>query len=194
MSLAETAGSAEIKLTSTDINSSAQTVDGGFASASLITFNYPVLSITAAAANAGGYPAYKVNDTTLVELGDLSVTKTDSTKGALVTALTLNNSGTSDLAFLSDVALYRDDVKVSTKTTVGSRTISFVLNDEIKNTQTSAVHYVVKGKITNADRVGDTYSFYLRNTEDLTVVEKDTLFRTSITATTPSVMGLVTIA
>ena len=193
LNLFETAGSAEIKLTSTDVSSSAQTVNGSFSSASLITFNYPILNVTGAAI-VNNLTNAKVDDTKLVELGELTVEKTDSTKAAIVTALTLNNSGSSDLAYLKDVAVYRDDVKVSTKTTVGSRSISFVLADEIKTTQTSPIHYVVKGKIASADRVGDTYNFYLRNKEDLTVLEKDTLFRTSINATVPAVMGLITIA
>jgi len=193
LNLFETAGSAEIILTSTDVSSSAQTVNGSFNSASLITFNYPILNVTGAAI-VNNLTNAKVDDTKLVELGELTVEKTDSTKAAIVTALTLNNSGSSDLAYLKDVAVYRDDVKVSTKTTVGSRSISFVLADEIKTTQTSPIHYVVKGKIASADRVGDTYNFYLRNKEDLTVIEKDTAFRCSINATVPAVMGLITIA
>lgn len=78
---------------------------------------------------------------------------------------------------MSDVALYRDDVKVSTKTTIDGKTISFVLNDEIKGTE-NGISYVLKGKVSTADRVGETFDLYVRNTTDVIINEKDTAFRT----------------
>jgi len=144
-------------------------------------------------ANTPGYANYKVDSTKFVELGEFKVsTNVNTNRAVLTTALTVNNSGNSDLSYLSDVGLYRDDVKVSTKTTVGSKTITFVLSDEIKNTQSSAT-YVIKGKITNAERVNDTYHFYLRNKEDLTVIEKDSLFRANVAKGTETT-SLVTVA
>lgn len=142
MSLNQATAPDEIQLVSTDVNSSAADVNGSFTSSTLRTTAYTVLSVSAAAAGSDLNP--KVDADKLTELGQLDVTKSDSTKSAIVKALTLNNSGSADLSFLEDVAVYRDDVKVSTKTTIGSRTITFVLDDEIKNTQTSAINYVIK--------------------------------------------------
>jgi hypothetical protein len=75
--------------------------------------------------------------------------------------------------------LYRENVKVSTKTTIDSRNITFVLNDEIKSTETSA-DYVIKGKVTGADRLDDEAHLYVRRTSDVVTKEKDTSFRAKI--------------
>ena len=182
----------EYQFNSTDVSSSAQDVNGSWSSPSLRAANYSVLSVAFTATANALNP--KVDSAKLVELGQLNLTKSSSSKAIIVKAITLNNSWTADLTNLQDVALYRDDIKVSTNTIVDGKKLSFVLSNEIKDTETSAINYVVKGKIVNADRVGDTYSLYLKYTEDMTVVEKDTNFRTSFTGTTPAVMGLITVA
>lgn len=194
MELNEITAGDEIQLVSTDINSTAQTVNGSFASASLRTADYTVMAITGTAP-AVTYSDYKVDETKFVEMGELKVaTNVALNRAVIVKSLTVNNSGSqSNLSYLSDLGLYRDDVKVSTKTTVWARTVTFVLADEIKNTQSSA-NYVIKGKIINADDVNETYNFYLRNNTDLLVIEKDTSFRTSIVNNTPQTMGLVRVA
>jgi len=182
----------EYQFTSTDVDSTAQNVNGTWTSPSLRAANYTVLDIAAVA--EGAPQSVKVDSTKLVELGQVGLTKSNSAKAAIVKAVVLNNSGTADLSFLTDVALYRDDIKVSTKTTIDGRKLTFVLADEIKASQTSQVSYVVKGKIANADRVGDTYHLYIKASEDLTVVEKDTSFRTTFTGTFPDVADVITVA
>jgi hypothetical protein len=53
----------------------------------------------------------------------------------------------------------------------------------------------VKGKITNADDVNETYIFNVRNNTDLIVVEKDTLFRTTVANSNyPQSMSTVKVA
>jgi hypothetical protein len=182
----------EYQFTSINVDSSAQNVNGTWTSPSLRAANYSVLSVAySATANA---LSPKVDSEKLVDIGQLNLTKSSSTQGVLVKAVTLYNSGTAELSYLADLGLYRDDQKVSTKATINGRSITFTLSDEITAVQTSAINYVVKAKITNADRVGDTYHFYLKNTEDMTVVEKNTSFRTTFSGTTPATMGLITVA
>jgi hypothetical protein len=182
----------EYQFNSTDVTATAQDVNGSWSSPSLRAANYSVLNIAFTATANSLNP--KVDSTKLVELGQLNLTKSNSSKAVIVKAVTLNNSGTADLTNIQELALYRDDIKVSTKTIVDGKKLSFVLDNEIKDTETSAINYVVKGKIANADRVGETFNLYLKYTEDMTVVEKDTNFRTSFSGTTPATMGLITVA
>ena len=130
--------SQDIQIQSTDVVSSAANVNGSFTSAVLRTSNYDVVGITTRGYDNATTNA-KVDETKLINLGELSVDKTgtgESTRAVNVTSLTLTTTGLNlaNLSYLSDVAVYRDDVKVSTKTIVGSRSLSFVLNDEIKTT------------------------------------------------------------
>lgn len=193
MELNETSAGDEIQLVSTDVSSTAQTVNGTFTSPVLRTADYTVMTITGSAVNTT-YPSYKVDSTKLVELGDFKLTtNTALNRAVVVKSFTVNNSGNSDLAYLKDLGLYRDEVLVSTKATVGAKTVTFTLNDEIKNTQSSAT-YVIKGKIANGDRIGDTYNFYIRNTEDVNVIEKDSLFRTAFVKAADVVASVVTLA
>ena len=181
----------EYQLSSTLVTSSAQDVNGTWTSALLKATSYSVLNISAVAvANA---LSTKVDASKVIEVGQLNITKSDSNKAAIVKTIVLNNSGTSDLTNLQDVAVYRDDVKVSTSTAIDGRKVSFVLNDEIKTTQTSAVSYVIKAKLVNADRIGDTINLYVRNTEDVTVIEKDTSFRTNVSYWLMT-MGLISVS
>lgn len=107
--------------------------------------------------------------------------------------MTINQNENASTSNLDEVALYRDDVKVSDKTIVNGRDITFVLNDSIKYTK-SSVDYVVKGKITNAERIGDKYQFQLKYPENMDIVEDSTNFRLGITnGTTSLVMSTMTI-
>lgn len=170
----------EYQFSSTYVDSSAATVDGTITTPLMRTLSYDIATLTMAA--QGTTASYKVDETKLVELGQFSLgnfqNRTD--KDLNFKAITLNQSGNADLANLSDLGLYRDDVKVSTKTTVDGRNVSFVLNDEIKSTSSSTIYYVVKGKITNAERIGDTYQFAVRYPENTLVEEDGTNFKASI--------------
>ena len=189
LSLADAATWSDIQLASIDVNSSAQTVNGSFTSASLRTSTYAVTT-AALSADTSYYSntkTVKVDADSLVTLWGLKFKKTTPTDRALlVKSVTLNNSGNASLNYLEDLGLYRDDVKVSTKTTVGTRTVSFVLNNEIKTTESNAT-YVIKGKVNGADRINDVYDLYVRYTTDVVASEKDTAFRTQNTGT-PSVV------
>lgn len=138
MLLSGVSANEDIQIASEDVISSAANVNGSFSSAVLRTSNYDVVGITTKGYDNATSNA-KVDGTKLINLGELSVDKTgtgESTRAVDVTALTLTTTGLNlaNLSYLSDVAVYRDDVKVSTKTIVGSRSLSFVLNDEIKTT------------------------------------------------------------
>jgi len=182
----------EYQFTSLNVDSSAQTVNGTWTSPLLRAANYIVLNIGYTASANALNP--KVDSTKLVEIGQLNLTKSSSAKAVIVKAITLYNSGDANLSNLQDIALYRDDIKVSTNAIVDGKKVSFVLNNEIKDTETSAINYVIKAKIATADKINEKYNLYLKSTEDMTVLEKDTNFRTSFSGTTPALMGLITVA
>lgn len=96
-------------------------------------------------------------------------------------AITLNQKGSADLAStLTDLGLYRDEVLVSSKAIINGRDVSFVLNDSIKYTKSSA-QYVIKGKIANAERLTDNYQFQIKYPENTDITEDTTSFRVGIT-------------
>lgn len=188
------AAAAEYQFGSTYVDSSAVTVNGTIVTPLMRTIAYNIASF-----NMSGVvdtAAYKVDSTKLVELGqfDFNGFQERTDKDLTFKAITLTNNGTSDLSYLTDIGLYRDDVLVSTKTTVDNRNVSFVLNDSIVSTSASTIYYVVKGKIANADRVGDTYIFSVRYPENTLVEEVGTNFRASITnGTTALTLSTITI-
>ena len=170
----------EYQFASTYIDSSAATTNGTIVTPLMRTLSYDIAALTMA--DAGAIASYKVDATKLVELGQFSFgTFTNRTdKDLSFKAITLNQSGNASLSYLSDLAIYRDDVKVSTKATVDGRNVSFVLNDLITSTSSSTINYVVKGKITNAERVGYIYQFAVRYPENTLVEEVGTNFKATI--------------
>ena len=155
--------------------------------------NYSVMGLTVT--NPGIPYSYKVDSTKLVELGTfrLGSFSNQGTKNLLLNSVTVNQYENASTSNLDEVALYRDDVKVSTKTTVNGRDITFLVDDTVKYTQSNAT-YVIKGKITNAERVGDKYQFQLKYPENMDIVEDTTDFRATITnGTTALMMSTMTI-
>ena len=188
------AAAAEYQFGSTYVDSSAATVDGTIVTPLMRTIAYNIAGLTMT--KTDDTASFKVNSTKLVELGQFNFnTFTNRTdKDLTFKAITLTNNGSSDLSYLSDLGLYRDDIKVSTNTTVNGRNVSFTLDDTIASTSSSTIYYVVKGKITNADRVGDTYKLSVRYPENTTVEEVGTNFKTSITnGTTALDLSTITI-
>jgi len=177
----------EYQFSSTYVDSSAATTNGTITTPLMRTLAYDIASLTMA--NAGSDVAYKVDANKLVELGQISLLKAGTAwtdKNVTFKSLSLTQLEGASLSYLSDLAIYRDDVKVSTKTTVDGRNVSFILNDEIKSTSASTIYYVVKGKITGAERVGDKYKFSVKYPENTLVEENDTMFKASITNGTTS--------
>lgn len=187
----------EYQFASTYVDSSAATVDGTIVTPLMRTLSYDIANVWMA--NVSDTTSYKVDSTKLVELGQFSMYKTWTTaswqdKDVSFKAITLNQSENASLEYLTDLAIYRDDVKVSTKTTVDGRNVSFVLNDLIKATGPSTTYYVVKGKIANAERVGDKYAFTVRYPENTLVEENGTMFKAGIiTAATTLPLSTMTI-
>jgi len=183
----------EYQFTSTKIDSSASDVNGSITTSLLKTMNYSVMGLTVT--NPGIPYSYKVDSTKLVELGTfrLGSFSNQGTKNLLLNSVTVNQYENASTSNLDEVALYRDDVKVSTKTTVNGRDITFLVDDTVKYTQSNAT-YVIKGKITNAERVGDKYQFQLKYPENMDIVEDTTDFRATITnGTTALMMSTMTI-
>ncbi|MEI8091117.1 MAG: hypothetical protein WCG98_02470 [bacterium] len=177
----------EYQFASTDINSSAADVNGSITTPLLRAVNYTLAQVTLS--NVADAASYKVDSTKLVELGSFKVAVTASTQGTknlLFKGITLYQSGTSDLSYLTDLGLYRDEAKISSAAIVNGRNISFVLDDTIKYTSSSAT-YVIKGKIANADRIGDTYGFLVKNPENIDMKEDTTKFQVSVVNPTTTV-------
>lgn len=183
----------EYQFNSTKIDTSAADVNGTISTPLLKAVSYNVMGLTVS--NPGTTYSYKVDGSKLVELGTFRLTTftNQGTKDVTLRSVTINQYENASTSNLEEVALYRDDVKVSNKTIINGRDITFVLDDTIKYTK-SSVDYVVKGKITNAERIGDKYQFQLKYPENMDIVENTTNFRLSITnGTTALMMSTMTI-
>ncbi len=171
--------------TSTAIDSSAVNVVGMITTPTLRTANYQVSNVTITAAGAG--LTATATDATDLELGQFRIA--DSSTGSderdlLFKSVTFRQDGTADLPSLSAVGLYRNGVKVSTVTVMNGKDLTFGLGngDLIKDGQTA--NYYIRGTVNYVDGVnGDTYTFRLRNTSDLNVIEQSTSFRAQVTGT-----------
>lgn len=170
---------------STSIDSSAANVVGMITTPTLRTANYLVSLVTISSAGAG--LTATASDATDLELGQFRIV--DSSTGAderdlSFKSVTFRQDGDGDLTSLSNVALYRNGTKVSTVTVMNGKDLTFGLGngDEIKDGQTA--NYYIRGTVNYVDGVdGDTYSFRLRNTSDLNVIEETTAFRVRVSGT-----------
>ncbi|HCB51297.1 TPA: hypothetical protein DEP21_01805, partial [Patescibacteria group bacterium] len=143
-----------------------------------VTYTVAQINVT----TGGTDSTYKVDSTKLVEFGQFTLTASGNTannKDLTVKSMTLTQKGDASLDYLSDLALYRNEEKVSTDAIINGRDVTFLLDNTIKYTSTSAT-YVVKGKIVTAERVGDKFQFQMKYPENLEVIEDTTSFRASI--------------
>jgi len=176
-----TAGS-EYQFASTYIDSSAETVNGTITTPNLRTADYTLATVNFAPSTPSA-TSYKVDADRLVELGVFKLTTTlysgNNTENLYVKSAAFTNDGTLSLTNVSDLAIYRDDAKVSTKTTVDGRNVTFLLDDQIKYTLSTA-NYTIKGKITAAERINDGLQFRLKNVSNVQVLEQSTNFRATM--------------
>jgi hypothetical protein len=127
-----------------------------------------------------------------VTLWEVRIT-TQWDKNNIFKSITLRNDGTADVAAsLANLSLYNDWVKVSSTVEVSWRDITFNLNSEIENGRTE--NYQIRADIASAERSTETYDFQIRNSTDISVVEKETWFSAPISLdSTPLSLGSVTI-
>jgi hypothetical protein len=127
-----------------------------------------------------------------VTLWELRLT-TQWDKNNIFKSVTLRNDGTADIAAsLTNLALYNDWVKISSTYELSWRDITFSLNSEIENGRTE--NFQIRADIASAERTTETYEFQVRNSTDISVVEKETGFSAPISLNaTPLAFGTVTI-
>lgn len=170
---------------STAIDSSAANVVGSVMTPTLRTANYTVSNVQITTAGAG--LTATATDATDLELGQFKLA--DNSVGSderdlLFKSVTFRQDGDGDLTSLSNVALYRNGTKVSTVTVMNGKDLTFGLGNgnEIKDGQTAT--YYIRGNVNYVDGAnGDDYTFRLRNTSDLNVIEETTSFRASVSGT-----------
>lgn len=191
--LADSVSGTDYQFVSGAVTSSAKTVAGSFMTPVLRTANYSVATYTIESASTGS--DYKGSND-VVELGafKFTATKTGSvteTRDEKVQSLTLYQSGSSSLTNLSDIVLVRNGVTVSSVAKVDGKSLTFVVNDTIKD-GTSGLYYI-KAKINNVEQVKDYYQFYVKNSSDINIIETASSFRASATTATPVVSSLYSV-
>ena len=164
----------------TAVDSTAQTVNMNITTNSIRTANYSVAATTIDV--KGNDTTIKGNEAINVELAKFTILNANSDeKTTNFKAITLRQEGNADLANLANLAIYKDATKVSSSYAINGKNITFAVNADILANQTNT--FYVKADVTTVENPGptrDTYAFYLRNTEDLNVVEKTTSFRTNV--------------
>ncbi|NDK19560.1 S-layer homology domain-containing protein [Candidatus Gracilibacteria bacterium] len=170
------------------ITSSAANVVGSFATPTLRTATYTVAASEFTATTTG--QDYNASSDS-VELARFTVRNADAasdTRDLKFQSVALYQSGSADLANLSDIVVERNGVVVSSSAMVSGKTLTLTVNDTIKD-GASAIYYV-KAKINNVEQTTDTYQFYLKNTSDINIIETASAFRSTTTVVTSAVAGL----
>ena len=172
----------------TDIASTAAKVGGTYPMNTnlMTTTSYTVVSV--AYATAGSSSTYRVGDTG-VELGQFKLTNnaTDD-KSVAFKSIMFRNEGNGDLENLKNLAIYRNGQKITTEVKIDGKNVTFALDDTIAFGRTET--YYVKGDINSVvNTAGDSYQFSLRYSDDMSIVETATLFKSTITGTFTSYMS-----
>jgi hypothetical protein len=132
---------------------------------------------------AGSASTYRAGNTN-VELGQFKLTNNSTDdKSVNFKAITLRNDGTGDASLnLANLGVYRNGVKVSSDVTFDGKSVTFAVNDTVAFGRTET--YYIRGDVVSAElTTGDSYIFTLRYTDDLSVDEVVTGFRSTITTT-----------
>lgn len=165
----------------TSVDTTAESVDMSTLTTNTIrTASYTVATSTIL--TLGTTTSIKANEATNVELAKFSIANANNEERTTkFKAITLRNEGTADIAASAkDWKLYKDSTVVSSDYVINGKDITFAVNSEILANQTNT--YYVKGTVTHVEAAaGDTYKFYVRNTEDLNVTENVSMFRTTVT-------------
>jgi len=163
------------------ISSSSANASGSFTTASLRTADYTVVETRF---NRVGSSTTYNQSNDVVELGRFTLQNfkpswVNETRDIAFETVTLRQLGNWDLLDLVNLHVERNGVKVSTETIVNAKDVTFVLNDEIKDASTAT--YYLKATVASVqNNTGDTYQFSLRNTSDLSSIEKLNGFRSTV--------------
>lgn len=159
----------------------AKNVSGSFVTPTLRSADYAVAKAEFSQAGTSGN--YKATSDS-VELGAFKIYANDAAKteqtDLTFQSVMLTASGSANLTNLTDIQLVRNDVKVSSDVVVDGKTLTFTVNDSIKEGTTAT--YYVKAKIANVEDSTDVYQFRLKNTTDLNVIEAKNGFRATVPA------------
>ncbi|MFA5917351.1 MAG: S-layer homology domain-containing protein [Candidatus Gracilibacteria bacterium] len=169
-------------VSASDIDSTAS-VGGNFpiSTETMTTTSYTVVPVVFE--TAGSASTYRAGNTN-VELGQFKLTNNSTDdKSVNFKAITLRNDGTGDASLnLANLGVYRNGVKVSSDVTFDGKSVTFAVNDTVAFGRTET--YYIRGDVVSAElTTGDSYIFTLRYTDDLSVDEVVTGFRSTITTT-----------
>ncbi|MDP2090429.1 MAG: S-layer homology domain-containing protein [Candidatus Gracilibacteria bacterium] len=156
-------------------------IDGNFpiTTSTLTTANYTVVPVTFSM--AGSTSTYRAGDKN-IELGQFRLqNNATNDKSVDFKSVTFRNDGTGDAAKnLSNLAVYKNGVKVSTSATVDGKNVTFTVSDKVDFGRTET--YYVRADVDSVElTAGDSYTFTLRYSDDLIVDETATGFRSTIT-------------
>jgi len=186
----------DIGFTSTDINSSAQNLNGGFTTPTLRTAEYTVITTTEATVNAAWNVYTDISNP--VEIGAFSLLNNGSsdwtTRNAKFQSITLRQNGVGgNLSNLSNITLERNGTVVASNPVVNNNDLTFsAINDTINDASTAT--YYIKAMVNSVDNSAwDKYQLYIRNTTDLNVSEMTTAFRTTNTLWSTGYLGTYTV-
>ncbi len=170
----------DFKFASLNIDSTAEDVAGSFTTPTLRTADYTVAGVTFNVAGGGGSSSVTTNG---MELGQFSLQNTNASseeRDLVFKSIMLRQTSAADLSNLDDIILERNGEIVSKDVDVDGKYITFTVSDTIKNATTAT--YTIKAVINDVETSSDDYTFELRNTTDLNVIEKDNGFRSPINA------------
>lgn len=169
-------------ITSASDVSTTSSVDWNFpiSTDTMTTTSYTVVPVDyVAQGSSSTYRAWNTN----VELGQFKLTNnaTDD-KSVTFKAISLRNDGTGDAsANLANLGIYKNGVKVSSEVTFEGKSATFTVNDVVDFGRTET--YYIRGDVVTAElTTGDTYKFTLRYTDDVSLDETVTGFRSTITS------------
>lgn len=168
----------DFQFQSAALDSSAQTVNGSFTTPVLRTVAYQVINSVVAKSSTGTTSSVTTNG---MELGAFQVTinnVSSETRNAMFKSVTLRQAGNASLSSLSNIVLERNGTVVASNPTINGRDITFSLNNTILDATTAT--YYIKALVNNVEQATDTYQFEVRNTTDMSIVEANTAFRTTI--------------
>ena len=112
------------------------------------------------------------------QLAEFRIENASATEDVLFRSIQLRQDGTADLENISDVVLERNSEVVSTKYTIDGKYLTILLDNDKIEKGNNAV-YTLRAKV-NTVEANDNYEFYLKNAEDLNVVEATTEFRANL--------------
>ena len=190
---ADVAVGTDLSFASTNVDSSAESNKGSFTTPTLRTADYRVadVEIYDTATDYDGCtideeeydictsaPVKSTTTSNGWQLAEFRIDNMSDTEDVLFRSIQLRQDWTADLENISDVVLERNSEIVSTKYTIDGKYLTILLdNDKIEKGNNGV--YTLRAKVNTVEE-GDNYEFYLKNVEDLNIVEATTEFRANL--------------